>query len=88
MILNLAHLREVIKHELKTSKFLKFEFENEPQIIVLKSADVKKYTQTIAQEQLGLSELYVNKSVWKSDKQTELQIIEKSMDKKTNKKKK
>lgn len=87
MILNLAHLREVIKHELKTSKFLKFEFENEPQIIVLKSADVKKYTQTIAQEQLGLSELYVNKSVWKSDKQTELQIIEKSMDKKTNKKK-
>lgn len=77
MILNLAHLREVIKRELKTSKFLRFEFENDAQPIVLKSADVKKYTHTIAQDQLGLSELYVNKSVWKSEKKEDLKLIEK-----------
>ena len=66
IILNLAHLREVVKQELKKSKFLKFEFENEMHSIVLKSVDVKKYTQTIAQDQLGLSELYVNKNTFKS----------------------
>lgn len=66
IILNLAHLREVVKQELKKSKFLKFEFENEMHSIVLKSIDVKKYTQTIAQDQLGLSELYVNKNTFKS----------------------
>ena len=77
MILNLAHLREVIKHELKTSKFLRFEFESDPHVIVLKSADVKKYTQTIAQEQLGLSELYVNKTGWSLDKKADLQLLKK-----------
>jgi S1-C subfamily serine protease len=61
IILNLEHLHDVIAEELKKSKFLKFEFENDEDIMVLKSSDAKKYSKSIVSDQLGISNIYVNR---------------------------
>jgi S1-C subfamily serine protease len=64
LILNLEHLRDIVTSELSKSKFLKFEFENDDQIMVLKSAEVKKYSRSIVSEQLGITNDYLNVQNW------------------------
>ena len=59
-ILNLEHLYEEVQAALKKEKYIKFEFHDTGDIIVLKCADVKKYSKSIAFDQLGLSDIYVN----------------------------
>ena len=64
LIINLEHMYEVMKEQLKKSKYIVFEYENSDQKMILRSADVKKYSQNIAVDQLGVSTIYFNIPDW------------------------
>lgn len=62
-IKNLEHMFHVINKESKKNKFLTLVFENTSDVIILKSADVRKYSRSIAIDQIGISDIYYNEPI-------------------------
>ena len=49
---------------MKKSKFIKFDFENDDKSMVLRSDAIRKYSRSIATDQIGISNVYVNMQKW------------------------
>lgn len=64
-IKNLEHMFKVVNEQTKKSKFLVLAFENSAHIIVLKSDEVRKYSRSIAIDQIGVSDIYYNEPIGK-----------------------
>lgn len=67
-IRNLKHMFMVVNEQTKKKPYLKITFENSSNVIVLKSADVRKYSRSIAVEQLGISDIYYNDEEYTTSK--------------------
>jgi len=65
-IKNLEHMHKVVNEQLKKAKYIKLEYEDTPDIMVLLSSDVNKYSRSIAIDQLGVSDIYFNVPDWNS----------------------
>lgn len=59
-IKNLEHMFVVVNEQTKKEKFIVLTFENSSDIAVLKSQDVRKYSRSIAVDQVGVSDIYYN----------------------------
>lgn len=59
-IKNLKHMFMVVNEQTKKKPYLMITFENSPNVIVLKSSDVRKYSRSIAIDQIGVSDIYYN----------------------------
>jgi len=66
LIKNLEHMFHVINQQSKKEKFLVLRFENTSDVIILKSVDVRKYSQSIAIDQIGISDIYYNEPIDKT----------------------
>jgi S1-C subfamily serine protease len=59
-IKNLEHMFRVVNEQTKTRKHILLAFENTPNILILKSTDVRKYSRSIAVDQIGVTDIYYN----------------------------
>jgi len=59
-IKNLEHMFRVVNEQTKKNKFLLIQFENSSDVIILNSSDVRKYSRSIAVDQIGVSDIYYN----------------------------
>jgi S1-C subfamily serine protease len=59
-IKNLRHMFTVVNEQTKKKPYIMITFENSPDVIVLKSSEVRKYSRSIAIDQIGVSDIYYN----------------------------
>jgi len=59
-IKNLEHMFRVVNEQTKKEKYILLAFENSSDIIILKSCEVRKYSRSVAVDQIGVSDIYYN----------------------------